>query len=102
MEQTKLSLKLLIALVLNPDGLPYKQIAEKTNFHINTVSRYISYLDSKGLVDIQQRKSESFRGRKWVNIVKLKKQFLEAKTIQDFFIKLIKQLDGSLNAIFSD
>ena len=85
------SLKLLVILVLHPEGLTYKQISAKLGFHINTVSRYISVFDSKGLVDVKQQKSSNIRGKKWVNIVKLKKEFLEAKTITDFFQKIAKQ-----------
>lgn len=98
----KLSLKLIASLAIKPDGLTYKEISEITGYHINTISRYISYLDSKGIVDIRQRKSNSVRGRKWINIVKLKKEFLEAKNITDFFNKIIKQSGGKLNDIFTD
>lgn len=88
--KSKISLKVIMDLAMNPDGLTYKQISEKTKFHINTVSRYISYLDNKKIVDIKQEKSNSIRGRKWINIVKLKKSFIDSKNITDFFVKLSK------------
>ena len=89
--QPKFSLKLLVILALNPDGLTYKQISSKTGFHINTVSRYIGVFDNKGLVDIKQHKSGGLRGKKWINIVKMKKDFLEAKSVTDFFQKIARQ-----------
>ncbi len=98
----KLSLKLLVALATRIDGLTYREISEITRYHINTVSRYVSYLDSKGLVDVAQRKSNSVRGRKWVNIVKMKKEFLDVKNITNFFNKVIKQLNGELSDVFTD
>ena len=97
----KLSLKLLAALCMNPDGLAYKEISSKTGFHVNTVSRCVSYIYSKGLAEIEQKRSNSVRGKKWVNIVKLKKEFIEIKNAADFFSKVIKQLDGGLSDIFS-
>ena len=87
----KFSLKLLVILALNPEGLTYKQISAKTCFHINTVSRYIGVFDSKGLIDVKQQKSSNIRGKKWVNIVKMKKDLLEAKSITDFFQKVARQ-----------
>jgi len=98
----KLSLKLIVALAIRPDGLTYKEISDITKYHLNTVSRYVSFLDSKNLVDIKQKKSNSVRGRKWINIVKLKKEFLEAKNIIEFFNKIIRQSGGQLNDIFTD
>ena len=102
MMRGKLSLKILVALVTRTGGLTYKEISCITNYHINTVSRYVSYLDSKSLIDMKQEKSNSIRGRKWVNVVSLKKEFLQAKDIADFFNKIIKQLGGGLNDIFTD
>src|SRR3989338_9489101 len=87
----KFSPKLLVMLALNPEGLTYKQISAKTGFHINTVSRYIGVFDSKGLIDIKQQKSSNIRGKKWVNIVKMKKDLLEAKSVTEFFQKIAKQ-----------
>ena len=87
----KFSLKLLVILVLHPEGLTYKQISAKTDFHINTVSRYVGVFDAKGLIDVKQQKSSNIRGKKWVNIVKLKKELLEAKSITDFFQKVSRQ-----------
>ena len=87
----KFSLKLLVILALNPEGLTYKQISAKTGFHINTVSRYIGVFDSKGLIDVKQQKSSNIRGKKWVNIVKMKRDLLEAKTVTDFFQKVCRQ-----------
>ena len=87
----KFSLKLLVILALNPESLTYKQISAKTGFHINTVSRYIGIFDSKGLVDVKQQKSGGMRGKKWVNIVKMKKEFLETKSVTDFFLKVARQ-----------
>lgn len=87
----KFSLKLLVILVLNPEGLTYRQISAKTGFHINTVSRYIGVFDSKGLIDVKQQKSSNIRGKKWVNIVKVKRDLLEAKSVTDFFQKVCRQ-----------
>ena len=87
----KFSLKLLVILALNPEGLTYKQISAKTGFHINTVSRYIGVFDSKGLIDVKQQKSSNIRGKKWVNIVKMKRDLLEAKNVTDFFQKVARQ-----------
>lgn len=87
----KFSLKLLVILVLNPEGLTYRQISAKTGFHINTVSRYIGVFDSKGLIDVKQQKSSNIRGKKWVNIVRMKKDLMEAKSITDFFQKVCRQ-----------
>ena len=87
----KFSLKLLVILALNPEGLTYKQISAKTGFHINTVSRYIGVFDSKGLIDVKQQKSSNIRGKKWVNIVKMKRDLLEAKSVTDFFQKVARQ-----------
>lgn len=87
----KFSLKLLVILALNPEGLTYGQISAKTGFHINTVSRYIGVFDSKGLIDVKQQKSSNIRGKKWVNIVKMKKDLLEAKSVTDFFQKVSRQ-----------
>lgn len=98
----KLSLKLIAALAIRQEGLTYKELSEITNYHINTISRYVGYLDSKGLIDIKQEKSNSIRGRKWVNVVSLKREFLQAKDIADFFNRIIKQLGGGLNDIFTD
>ena len=98
----KLSLKLLVALATRLDGLTYKEISEVTKYHINTVSRYVSYLDSKNLVNVTQIKSNNIRGRKWVNVVKLKKELAEVNNITDFFNKLIKKVDGELSDIFTD
>ena len=100
--EIKLSLRLLAALCINPDGLTYKQISEKTGFHINTVSRCVSYMYSKGLVAIEQKRSNSVRGKKWVNVVKLKKEFIEVKNATDFFSRVVKQLDGGLSELFSN
>ena len=99
--EIKLPFKLLAALCINPDGLTYRQISEKTGFHINTVSRCASYMYNKGLVGIEQKKSNSVRGKKWVNVVKLKKEFVDVKNATDFFTRVIKQLDGGLSDIFS-
>lgn len=98
----KLSLKILVVLATRTDGLTYREISGITKYHINTVSRYVSYLDSKGLIDMKQEKSNSIRGRKWVNVVSLKKEFLQTKDIADFFSRIIKQLGGGLNDIFTD
>ncbi len=98
----KLSLKILVVLATRTGGLTYKEISGITNYHINTVSRYVSYLDGKGLIDMKQVKSNSIRGRKWVNVVSLKKEFLQTKDIADFFNRIIKQLGGGLNDIFTD
>ena len=87
----KISLKLLAILVLNPEGLSYKQISAKTGFHLNTISRYVGTFDAKGLVDVKQQKSGGLRGKKWVNIVKLRKEFLEAKSPTEFFQKVARQ-----------
>ena|SRR3989338_1255089 len=98
----KLSLKVLAALATRTEGLSYKDISSITKYHINTVSRYVSYLDSKGLLDIKQQKSNSIRGRKWINIVKLKKELLDSKSPTDFFNKILKQLGGQLSDVFTD
>ena len=87
----KFSLKLLVILALNPEGLTYRQISAKTGFHINTVSRYIGVFDTKGLIDVKQQKSSNIRGKKWVNIVKMKRDLLEAKSVTDFFQKVARQ-----------
>ena len=76
---------------MNPEGLTYKQVSAKTGFHINTISRYIGTFDSKDLIDIKQQKSNGIRGKKWVNIVKMRKEFLEAKSPADFFQKIARQ-----------
>lgn len=89
----KLSIKVVMALAMNPDGLNYKQVSEKTKFHINTVSRYVSYLESKNIVHINQEKSNSIRGRKWINIVKLNEKLLNAKNITEFFVRVSNQLN---------
>ncbi|MDO8740418.1 MAG: hypothetical protein Q7J54_02455 [Candidatus Woesearchaeota archaeon] len=100
-EKIKLPFKLLVALCMHPEGLTYKQISEQTGFHLNTVSRYASHLYNKDLVEVKQKKSSNARGRKWVNVVKLKKELLDAKSAAEFFEKAIKQLDGGLNDAFS-
>lgn len=87
----KFSLKLLVILALNPEGLTYRQISVKTGFHINTVSRYVGVFDTKGLIDVKQQKSSNIRGKKWVNIVKMKRDLLEAKSVTDFFQKVARQ-----------
>ena len=99
--EIKLSFKLLAALCMNPEGLTYKQLSAKTGFHVNTVSRSVSYMYSKGLVEMKQDRSNSVRGKKWVNVVKLKKEFVDVKNATDFFTRVIKQLDGGLSDIFS-
>lgn len=98
----KLSLKIIVVLATRIGGLTYKEISCITDYHINTVSRYVSYMDSKGLIEMKQEKSNSIRGRKWVNVVSLKKEFLQAKDVTDFFNKIVKQLGGGLNDIFTD
>jgi len=95
---TKLPLKLLLVLATN-EGLTYKELEKKTGFHINTVSRYISYLDSKKMLEIKQKKSNSVRGKKWVNIVNLKPELKEDAIIR-FFTKISKQLDCQLSDLF--
>ena len=81
----------MIILAMNPEGLNYKQLSAKTHFHINTISRYLAVFDSKGLIDTKQQKSSNIRGKKWVNIVKLKKEFLDAKSPSDFFQRVARQ-----------
>ena len=98
----KLSLKLLVALATRIEGLTYKEISGITHYHVNTVSRYISYLDNKGIIDIDQKKSSSVRGRKWVNVVKLKREFLEANNCTDFFNRVLDKLEGEFNDVFAD
>ncbi len=87
----KFSLKLLVILAMNPEGLTYRQVSAKTGFHLNTISRYIGTFESKGLIDVKQQKSINIRGKKWVNIVKLRKELLEAKSPTEFFQKVARQ-----------
>ena len=94
-------LKLLLVLAINQEGLTYKELEQKTGFHINTVSRYVSYLHGKDLVEIKQKKSNSVRGKKWVNVVKLKPELKEDGVIK-FFSKISKQLNYQLNDLFSN
>jgi DNA-binding transcriptional ArsR family regulator len=97
----KLSLKIIAVLAMKPDGLSYKEISSITKYHINTISRYISWLYNKEIVDIIQNKSSSIRGRKWVNIARLKKELLECRSITEFYNKVVKKA-GGLNDIFVD
>jgi len=99
MKKNKLSLRLLLVLATSHEGLTYKELEHRTSFHINTVSRYISYLYSKDLLDIKQKKSNSVRGKKWVNVVKLKQEFKDEGVIK-FFSKISKQLDCQLSELF--
>ena len=89
MLKLKFSLKIIASLAIHPEGLSYKKLSELTKYHINTVSRYITELHSNSIIEIRQYKSNSLRGRKWVNIVRLKKELLESKNITDFFSKII-------------
>jgi len=97
----KLPLKLLLVLATNHEGLTYKELEQKTGFHINTVSRYVSYLDTKSLLEIKQKKSNAMRGKKWINTVRLKQEFKEDALIK-FFAKVSKQLNCQLNDLFSN
>ena len=90
----KLPIKLLLVLSIN-NGLTYKQMQKRTGFHVNTISRQISFLDKNGLLDITQEKSKNLRGKKWVNVVSLKKEFF-AESIAEFFEKISAKLAGNL------
>lgn len=101
MSKKQINLKLLLLLAIHCEGLNYKEISKKTDYHINTVSRYVSALHNLDIIDIKQVKSNSVRGRKWVNVVKLKKE-LHNKTIPEFFQEVSKRLKCSLNDLFVD
>ena len=90
--ERKISLKLLTLMVLNLNGLTYKEISRKTNFHMNTISRAISYLYNKDLIEIMPKKGNGGRGKKWINVVKLKADLTESKNVVDFFDLLNKKL----------
>jgi len=45
------------------DGLTYKEISEKTGYHIHTISKQVTFLDNKGLIAIEQKRSKNIQGR---------------------------------------
>jgi len=101
MTNKPINLKLLLLLATNPEGLCYREISRRTNYHMNTVSRYISYLHSKGLIDIKQVKSNSVRGRKWINVVSIKKE-LHNKEVAEFLQEVSNRLKCPLSDLFSN
>lgn len=94
----KIPIKILLVLSIS-NGLTYKQMQKRTGFHVNTVSRQISFLDRKGFLDIRQEKSKNLRGKKWVNVVSLKEEFF-SEGIGEFFEKIAKKLGVSINDLF--
>lgn len=96
MSKTKLPLKLILLLNTYTDGLTYKEIWQKTGYHPHTTSKKITYLDNKGLITIEQKKSKNIQGRKWINFIKLKKEFVD-DNVAKFFSRIAKQLNCSLN-----
>jgi len=95
----KLPLRIILLLNTHAGGLTYKELSQKTDYHSHTISRKITYLDNKGLIVIEQKKSKNLQGRKWVNVVKLKKEFKD-DNVAKFLSRISKQLDCSLNDIF--
>ena len=95
----KLPLKLVIVLNANAEGLTYKEISEKTGYHKHTISKQISYLDDKGLITIEQKRSKNIQGRRWINFIKLKKDFMD-ENVTKFFLRIAKQLNCQLNDLF--
>ncbi|HLC87332.1 MAG TPA: hypothetical protein VJH65_03605 [Candidatus Nanoarchaeia archaeon] len=95
----KLPIKLVIMLNAYADGLTYKEISEKTGYHIHTISKQVTFLDNKGLIAIEQKRSKNIQGRRWINLIKLKKEFLD-ENVTKFFSRIAKQLNCSLNDLF--
>ena len=95
----KLPLKLVIVLNANAEGLTYKEISEKTGYHKHTISKQVTFLDNKGLIAIEQKRSKNIQGRRWINLIKLKKEFLD-ENVTKFFSRIAKQLNCSLNDLF--
>jgi len=87
-------------LALHRNGLTYKRIRKLTGFHLNTISRQTSFLDSKGLLQINQKRSGSLRGKKWVNVIKLKD--LPTEGVAVFFEELAERLGVCTNDLFVD
>lgn len=98
-KMVKISLKLLLVLAINPDGLCYREISGKTGYHLNTVSRQVSELDDYGLIEIDQHKSGSIRGKKWVNVVRLKKEFANPEVAR-FISRIAVHIKCQLNDFF--
>jgi transcription initiation factor IIE alpha subunit len=96
---SKLPLKLIILLNAFADGLTYKEISQKTGYHMHTISKQVTYLDAKGLIKIEQKRSENIQGRRWINFIKLKKDFVD-ENVAKFFSRIAKQLDCSLIDLF--
>lgn len=96
-----LSLKILLLLAINRQGLTYRQIQKRTGFHVNTVSRCVSCLYDRSIIEIKQKKSPSLRGKKWINVVKLKPE-LAVDSITEFFSKIAAKCGVSLDDLFVD
>ncbi len=95
----KLPLKLIFLLNAYPDGLTYSEISQKTRYHKHTISKQISYLDAKGLINIEQKRSKNNKGRRWINFIKLKKELVD-DNVTKFLSRISKQLNCSLNDFF--
>lgn len=95
----KIPLRTLLVLSASRKGLSYRQIQKKTGFHLNTVSRQVSFLDKCGLLSIKQEKSGNLRGKKWVNVVSLKKEFYR-EGVSEFCEKIAAKLNVSLDDFF--
>ena len=99
MNKTKLPLKLIFLLNTYKDGLTYSEISEKTGYHKHTISKQITYLDTKGLITIEQKRSKNNKGRKWINFIKLKKELID-DNVTKFLARITKQLNCSLSDLF--
>jgi len=95
----KLPIKLIFLLNAYPEGLTYNEISQKTRYHKHTISKQISYLDAKGLIDIEQKRSKNNKGRRWINFIKLKKELVD-DNVTKFLSRISKQLNCSLNDLF--
>ena len=95
----KLPLKLIFLLNTYPNGLTYSEISEKTRYHKHTISKQITYLDNKGLIAISQKRSKNNKGRKWINFIKLRNEFVDENATK-FLARIVKQLNCSLNDLF--
>jgi len=96
---SKLPLKLIFLLNTYSDGLTYNEISEKTGYHKHTISKQITYLDAKGLIAIGQKRSKNNKGRRWINFIKLKEEFVD-ENVTKYLSKLSKRLNCSLNDLF--
>lgn len=94
----RIPLKILVILAIN-NSISYKDIAHYTNYHLNTVSRYITILERYNMIKITHVKSNNLRGKKWVNIVSLKPE-LQNLNMKIFFESIAKSMKTRLDDLF--